>query len=283
MKNIAFMPTKNKKIEVQYKVKALEETYSMHIHNDYEIYMSLCNNNKFCVGHKIYDVNKNDVFLFNNTDVHKINVSDPANYSRYVVMFSPSIFSEAEPELSDLLQCFDGKNPNCCHKLSLSDEQAADFLFILRKMTDCECEGVSNSFLKLRLYLSQLLLLVQDIRRAAPAIASVSDTEDHRLNEIMGFLRERCTDTITLEELSGKFFLNKYYLCRMFKNKLGFGIGEYIESCRLSKAIPMLREGMPVSAVARNTGFCSDSYFISIFKKHLGMSPKKYLRGGAEA
>ncbi len=280
MKNIAFMPTKNRKIEVEYKVKALEETYSMHIHNDYEIYMSMCNNNKFCVGHKIYDVNRNDVFLFNNTDVHKINVSDPANYSRYVVMFSPSIFSEAESELSDLLRCFD--EPNRSHKLSLSDGQAEDFLFILRKMTECEGEGVSHSFLKLRLYLSQLLLLIQDIRRAAPSIASLSGPEDTRINEIMGFLRERCTDTITLEELSRKFFLNKYYLCRMFKNKLGFGIGEYIESCRLGKAIPMLREGMPVSAVARNTGFCSDSYFISTFKKHLGMSPKKYLREGAE-
>ena len=50
--------------------------------------------------------------------------------------------------------------------------------------------------------------------------------------------------------------------------------------CCLSNAIPLLREGLPVSTVALKTGFGSDTYFISTFKKNLGFSPKKYLKQG---
>lgn len=64
----------------------------------------------------------------------------------------------------------------------------------------------------------------------------------------------------------------------MFKAKTGFGISDYIESCRLSNAIPLLREGVPVSTVALKTGFGSDTYFISTFKKNLGTSPKQYIK-----
>lgn len=169
------------------------------------------------------------MFLFNNTDVHKIDTFDPDNYERYVVMFSPQLFLKSDPELHELLGCFDAGQQNRSHKLSLLPESRQEFLSILQKMIDCEQGAVSHQFLKQRLYLIQLLLLLNDIRRR-------------------------------------------------FKAKMGFGISNYIESCRLSNAIPLLREGLPVSTVALKTGFGSDTYFISTFKKNLGFSPKKYLK-----
>ena len=105
-----------------------------------------------------------------------------------------------------------------------------------------------------------------------------SPREDRRINEIMDYIRNNCNYPISLDMLSEKFYLNKYYLCRMFKAKTGFGISDYIESCRLSNAIPLLREGVPVSTVALKTGFGSDTYFISTFKKNLGTSPKQYIK-----
>lgn len=218
------------RIEALYKINNSGERFLMHVHNNYEIYVSLSNNNKFFIGHRIYDVNRYDVFLFNNTDVHKINTFDPDNYERYVVMFSPQLFPKSDPELHELLGCFDTSQQNRSHKLSLLPESRQEFLSILQKMIDCE-HGVSHQFLKQRLYLIQLLLLLKDIRR-------------------------------------------------MFKAKMGFGISNYIESCRLSNAIPLLREGLPVSTVALKTGFGNDTYFISTFKKNLGFSPKKYLKQG---
>ena len=122
MTNIEIMPS-NSRIEALHKINNSGERFLMHIHNNYEIYVSLRNNNKFFIGHQIYDVNRYDVFLFNNTDVHKINTFAPYNYERYVVMFSPQLFPKSDPELHELLGCCDAGQQNRSHKLSLPPEQ----------------------------------------------------------------------------------------------------------------------------------------------------------------
>lgn len=277
MNNIEFMPTNQKKIEVLRKTGTENTQFSMHIHNNFEIYFSLCGGNKFCVGHSFYDAEKYDVFLFNNTDVHKISVSDPEKYERYVTMFAPSLFKN-DPELAGLLDCFDAKLPGHCHKIPLTESQAQTLLKLLDDTSACNAEGVTHADLKRKLYLTQILLFINDVKQTAVRENTPGRDDDKRLNLILEYIRAHCAYTVTLDELSREFFLNKYYLCRMFKDKLGFGISEYIESCRLSNAIPLLREGVPVSTVALKTGFGSDTYFISTFKKHLGVSPKKYVK-----
>ena len=134
MNNIEIMPSNTKDVEVLHKTGNNGEHFLMHVHSNYEIYLSLSDNNKFFVGHKIYEVNKYDVFLFNNADVHKINASSPNDYERYVVNFSPKIFSKADAEIGELLICFDKARPNRNHKISLPREQAEEFLSVLKKM-----------------------------------------------------------------------------------------------------------------------------------------------------
>ena len=121
-------------------------------------------------------------------------------------------------------------------------------------------------------------MLLSDVKQTAAQRNDPRTENDPRLNAILDYIRTHCDYPVTLDELSKEFYLNKYYLCRMFKNKLGFGISDYIESCRLSNAIPLLRAGVPISTVALKTGFGSDTYFISTFKKHFGISPKKYVK-----
>lgn len=278
MNSIEFMPSSQKKIEVKHKYGMENSLFSMHIHNNFEIYFTLSNHNKFCVGTQFYPADKNDVFLFNNTDVHKILVSDPSSYERYVVMFSPSLFPKNDAEFGGLLDCFNNNASGRKHKISLTDEQAETLTEILERMIACNDETVFRSDLKRKLYLAQILLLLNEVRQTDSQQNETLRNDDPRLNEILDYIRTHCAYPVTLDELSKRFYLNKYYLCRMFKNKLGFGISGYIESCRLSNAIPMLREGVPISTVALKTGFGSDTYFISTFKKHFGISPKKYAK-----
>lgn len=276
MNNIEVMPSGSKKIDVAHKIN--NERFPMHVHNNYEIYLSLSDGNKFFVGHKIYDVNKYDVFLFNNTDVHKINTSASDSYERYVVMFSPSLFS-SDADTSELLGCFSPKQSGRSHKVSLPPDKIEEFLDILQKMIGCENNGDSHMLLRLRLFLSQLLLLINDVRSApAPRVFPKESCDDARMNRIAEYIRNNCEYPLSLDMLSKKFYLNKFYLCRLFKLKMGFGINDYIESCRLSNAVSLLRKGLSVSDVSLKTGFGSDTYFISVFKKNLGLSPKKYIK-----
>lgn len=263
-------------ISVAHKIGNSQESTPLHVHNQYEIFISRSNNYRFFVGNEIYDVGKNDVFMFNNTDVHKISAAESADvYERFVVMFSPRVFDDASPEIKRILQYFDSRNTARRIKTTLTDEQVEDLVLIARKMIDCN-EDVRNKNLKLWLYLIQLLLVIIEVPNNQFGIQS--ETEDKRINEILQYIRINSEFPITLDILSQKFYLNKHYLCRVFKKKTGFNISHYVEACRLSNAISLLREGLPVSVVALRAGFGSDTYFISTFKKNLGFSPKQYIK-----
>lgn len=278
MEHIEIMPSNNT-IDVNHHKGP--SRFFMHIHNNYEIYLSLSDHNTFFVGQKVYEVNRYDLFLFNNTDVHKINPFSPEDYERYVVMFPPKLFTESDAETASLLDCFEAKTPVRHHKISLPADKREEFIGILQKMMECKTQKSNHSFFKLRLYLMQLLLLIDEIRERDQNFYSRDNYEndDVRIKAVMEYIQANCEYPITLESISKEVYLNKYYLCRLFKNKLGFGINDYIKVCRLNNSIALLREGVPVATVALKTGFGSESYFIHTFKNTFGMSPKKYMKG----
>jgi len=81
----------------------------------------------------------------------------------------------------------------------------------------------------------------------------------------------------SLDELAKLCYLNKYYLCRLFRQETGFSIGDYITYRRMSAAMKLLRKGESISNVARLSGFKSDTYFITSFKKNFGTTPYQYI------
>ena len=60
---------------------------------------------------------------------------------------------------------------------------------------------------------------------------------------MLQYIDANYTDTISLDSLSAHCFLNKSYLCRLFKRETGFHIHDYIVYRRLSHGMLLLRSG----------------------------------------
>lgn len=82
---------------------------------------------------------------------------------------------------------------------------------------------------------------------------------------------------ILISELSQYTGLNPSYLSRLFKNETGITVTEYIQIKKIETAKNMLKYSnyLP-SQIATILAFPSQSYFIEVFKKRTGMTPKKY-------
>ena len=99
-----------------------------------------------------------------------------------------------------------------------------------------------------------------------PTIAAVRD-----------YLTANYRKAVTLEDLSRRFNISKFYLQRTFCRYLGASPAEYQQKLRLTKAKELLRTtDLPVSKIAEDVGIQSISYFISAFKKQEGATPLKY-------
>lgn len=97
------------------------------------------------------------------------------------------------------------------------------------------------------------------------------------LAEVKRYLDEHYTEKITLDDLEARFFINKYYLLKIFKENYGTTISSYLISKRITRAKQLLRfTQMTIEEVGCAVGMDGAGYFSRMFKKAEGISPKEY-------
>ena len=107
-------------------------------------------------------------------------------------------------------------------------------------------------------------------------VRNVRDSKDERINAIVNYIQENYL-TVTLDDLSNKFYLSKPYLSKYIKEKSGVTFGENVKKIRLKKASTLLRNGnMKVERVAEAAGYQNVEHFNRLFKKKYGMTPVQY-------
>ena len=97
------------------------------------------------------------------------------------------------------------------------------------------------------------------------------------VRKCVSYIDKNLHSKITLECLAVECGLSKDYLSQLFKKITGFTVTEYIKKRRLTSAKMLLDRGTTLSDAAYGLGFCSESYFISCFKKEYGITPKEYV------
>ncbi len=82
---------------------------------------------------------------------------------------------------------------------------------------------------------------------------------------------------ITLEVLAERANLSPTYLSKLFHKEVGVSVSQYITQKRIEAAEKMLRYTEFSSAeIANCLCFCSESHFISTFKRYVKVTPREY-------
>ena len=98
-----------------------------------------------------------------------------------------------------------------------------------------------------------------------------------RIQEVYAYITEHFTERFTLDDLASRFYLNKFYLQKQFRQSIGKTPNEYQNELRVDLAKEMLRmTTISVADIALRLGFENVSYFIQLFKKREGMTPLQY-------
>ncbi|OIK15369.1 AraC family transcriptional regulator [Bacillus sp. MUM 116] len=85
---------------------------------------------------------------------------------------------------------------------------------------------------------------------------------------------------ITLDDLAQMCHLSPNYLSSLFKKEVGISISEYIQQQRVDEAKKLLvLTNYPISDIGTWLNFNDQSYFIKIFKKYTGLTPRQFKNG----
>ena len=250
-----------------------------HFHDPYEIYLSLSNGVIYYIEGCVYHVKKGDLFIFNNMDLHKTEVTPDLEYERYIITFMPEFIEVMSTDSTDLLECFINRSQNFSYCVHLSEEQLQQLTDLFEKAIYYNQNPAYGADIQIKITLAQILLLVNSFYQAPTTmIASKSSITYKRIKPVIQYISQNLEKNLSLDHLSEKFFISKYHLGYLFKKVTGFTINEYIINRRIIKARELLQKDLNVSKVGELVGYCNVSHFIRTFKKLVGTTPKQYAK-----
>lgn len=102
-------------------------------------------------------------------------------------------------------------------------------------------------------------------------------TKKQSVVPVKEYLEQHYAEKISLEQLSQEFFINKYYLTRVFKEQFGYSITAFLLNVRITHAKQMLRfTDKSVDEIGQECGFGQLHYFSRVFKSVEGVAPSVY-------
>ena len=97
------------------------------------------------------------------------------------------------------------------------------------------------------------------------------------LHKIVRYIKENYMNKITLDDIAEHVFMSKYYISRIFNEKMGMSVSAFINKMRIDRSKRLLSETtLPIAAIANMTGFDDQSYFAKQFRSSTGVSPGKF-------
>jgi AraC-like DNA-binding protein/mannose-6-phosphate isomerase-like protein (cupin superfamily) len=119
-------------------------------------------------------------------------------------------------------------------------------------------------------------LVLDEISRSATLPMCVAMPQDKRLKTLCEMLIADPASPLTLEEWATKAGASGRTLARLFERELGMSFGQWRQQVRLAHAAPLIARGMPLSRVAAELGYASQSAFSAMFKKTFGQPPSSF-------
>jgi AraC-like DNA-binding protein len=99
-----------------------------------------------------------------------------------------------------------------------------------------------------------------------------------RLRDVQALIAERCTKTLTLDELASVAGLSRYHFVRAFSRSYGMTPHAWQIDQRIQRARGLLHQGMSTADTALQLGFADQSHFQRAFKQRVAVTPGEYQR-----
>ena len=249
-----------------------------HIHEEYEILISLTNDGKFFVRERGYQLRFGTLFVLPPFEIHRCFCKGNQNYERYTIRFPADILRQMSTQSISREEVF-GSAPRICQ---VPDELLMNMLLTLSSLLK-ERTGEFGEEIERKIRLEQFLLLTARLIESQDEVMHPLVESDGRVGEVLRYIHTNYANDITLEKMSNDLFISKSRLSQIFKDATGFSIGSYIIMYRIKRACSLLQGGMSVQEAGEQVGFHNGTHFIRAFKRHMGCSPGKFVRSEGSA
>lgn len=130
----------------------------------------------------------------------------------------------------------------------------------------------------------EYLLAAELFRLYAALFTGGSGRHSHYVRRVRDYVNAMYMQEVRVERIAAQMNLDRRYLSRIFKEKTGKTVQEYLISVRMEEAKRCLSRGLSVTETASRCGYEDVCNFSKMFKSRVGISPAGWAKqnGGGD-
>lgn len=253
--------------------------HKLHIHQNYELYFYIEGDADYVVNHAYYQLGRGDVMIISPNETHMLLLKKPCRYTRFYMVFPPNVFvNHITDPLQTLLRRTTGGSAKLTLPPNMWERVYGMMMDIVRICRDDPND--TDELLHTKIY-AMLLQLLCALNEKTTSVQSGGDQlgATHLpapLRDAMSYINAHLTQNMTVHEVAEAIHVSPTYLSAIFRKHIGIPLVTYLQARRIALAKRLLEEGRSVTYTCYESGFSDCSYFIRIFKRHVGMTPLQY-------
>ncbi|MGH2531548.1 MAG: AraC family transcriptional regulator [Thermomicrobiales bacterium] len=160
-----------------------------------------------------------------------------------------------------------------------ADDEVAHYFKRLGEATAAYDDRTGES--RLKLHINGLLIAVADLLRRSQPLLDPSLSSTQRTVELfLSSLPDHVDQDWTVASMAAACGLGRSRFTHYCKQITNMSPNEFLARCRVEAASRLLqcRLDLNITAVALRTGFGSSQYFSTVFRQHVGCSPREFRR-----
>lgn len=100
------------------------------------------------------------------------------------------------------------------------------------------------------------------------------------LHRTLAYIESHLSGEISLDSMARALYLNKYYISKLFSERVGCNLHTYLNALRINRAQGLLSDpALSLEDVMARCGYTSERTFYRAFRAHTGLTPRQYREG----
>ena len=245
------------------------EEYALHCHNFYEVYFFLDGDVDYLVEGMQYKPTPNSLLLLSPNVFHGVKINGSRPYKRFSIHFHPDILSVERRVF--LLSAFPAFEKQTGKKIYYEQVEQFGIPAYFDALEDCALKDTALQEQLLPVCVEALLARIVSMSDATGT--GLRPPSPDPITGILLYLNRHLKETITLDQLSERFFLSKHHMNKVFRKATGTTVFDYLLHKRVTLAQQLLIEGSSAQQAAAEAGFGDYSSLYRAYTKILGHSP----------